>query len=331
MRLASVFGTRPQLVKVAAMLDALGPHLLVDTGQHHDRRLAFFDDLELPRPDYSLGISGGSHGEQTGRMLAAVEAVLRDERPDAVLVYGDTNSTLAGALAAAKLNIPVAHVEAGLRTFDRTMPEEVNRVVADHLSTWCFAPYEESATNLAAEGLRPILVGDVMQDMAAANAAAVMDPDRLPDGLVPDGYIFATVHRAANRTAGAVQAWTAILAAAARRRPVVLALHPGTAAAIGSWTPPPGVRVVEPVPYRASLALQANAYAVITDSGSMEREAAWFGTPCIVIRDSSETHFGTLVGLALAPAVEALDRIVPSARRSPVASGAAAAIAEVLA
>jgi hypothetical protein len=173
-RLVSVVGTRPQLIKAAALLPAIRARhdeVFVDTGQHWDEAMAgaFFAELGLPRPDHSLGIGGGGQAEQTARMLTALEPILVAERPDAVLVYGDTNSTLAGALAAAKVSLPVAHVEAGLRSFDRTMPEEVNRVVADHLSSWLFAPTPTAVANLAAEGIADgvTLVGDVLQDLAA--------------------------------------------------------------------------------------------------------------------------------------------------------------------
>ena len=186
MRIVSVVGTRPQLIKAAALAPVLRrdhDEVFVDTGQHWDEAMAgaFFRELDLPRPDHALGVGGGTHGEQTARMLERLEPILVAERPDAVLVYGDTNSTLAGALAAAKLGIPVAHVEAGLRSFDRRMPEELNRVIADHLSTWLFAPTPAAVDNLAAEGIRDgvDLVGDLMQDLAARVAAEVRDPSAL--------------------------------------------------------------------------------------------------------------------------------------------------------
>jgi UDP-N-acetylglucosamine 2-epimerase len=233
-------------------------------------------------------------------MLTRLEPILLVERPEAVLVYGDTNSTLAGALAAAKLGIPVAHVEAGLRSFDRRMPEETNRVVADHLSRWLFAPTPTAVANLAAEGIRDgvVQVGDLMQDLAARVAAEVRDPAVLgPIGaalgvpLAAGGYLFATVHRAENRDPAAVAAWSSILAAAARPdRPLVLALHPGTRAAMAAAgiDLPGGVVVVEPQGYRTTLALQLHAAAVLTDSGGVQREAAWLGTPCLVLRGTTE-------------------------------------------
>lgn len=305
MRIVSVVGTRPQLIKAAALVPALRrrhDEVFVDTGQHWDEAMAgaFFAELDLPRPDHALGVGGGSHAGQTARMLLALEPILVAERPDAVLVYGDTNSTLAGALAAAKLGIPVAHVEAGLRSFDRRMPEELNRVVADHLSRWLFAPTPAAVRNLAAEGIVDgvVDVGDLMQDLAARVSREVRDPavlgpigDALGVRLAPGEYLFATVHRAENRTPDALASWAAILGDAARRgRPVILALHPGTDAALvaAGIRLPRGVVAVAPQGYRTTLALQLHAAAVLTDSGGVQREAAWLGTPCLVLRGTSE-------------------------------------------
>lgn len=367
MRIVSVVGTRPQLIKAAALSPALRARheeVFVDTGQHWDEAMAgvFFAELGLPRPDHSPGIGGGGHAEQAGRMLLALEPILVAEHPDAVLVYGDTNSTLAGALAAAKLGIPVAHVEAGLRSFDRRMPEEINRVVADHLATWCFAPTPAAVTNLAAEGItRGVLqVGDLMQDLAARVVAEVRDPAVLRPigehlGLVlrPGGFIFATVHRAENRDPAAMAAWTDILGAASRPdRPVVLALHPGTAAALddAGIRLPARVRAVAPQGYRTTLALQLHAAGVLTDSGGVQREAAWLGTPCLVLRDSTEWVEAVagsggrmvLVGRDQARAAAELARVAPPATAEDEArvraaslrlepAGAAEAIAAALA
>ena len=301
MRLVSVVGTRPQLIKAAALSPALRARheeILVDTGQHWDEAMAgtFFEELGLPAPDHSLGIGGGSPSEQVGLMLPALARVLRERRPDAVVVYGDTNSTLAGALAAAQRSIPVAHVEAGLRSFDRRMPEEVNRVVADHLSRWLFAPTPTAVENLAREGIVEGVtrVGDVMQDLAARFAPLVSDHKALaPTGLdlAPGRYVFVTIHRAENREPGAIVAWSGLLARVARPdRPVVLALHPGTRVALeASRTAlPDTVRVIEPQGYRTTLALQLHAAAVLTDSGGVQREAAWLDVPCLVLRDRTE-------------------------------------------
>jgi UDP-GlcNAc3NAcA epimerase len=303
-QIVSVVGTRPQLIKAAALVPVLRlrhQELFVDTGQHWDEEMAgsFFAELGLPRPDRTLGVGGGTHAEQTAGMLAGLEPILLERRPDAVLVYGDTNSTLAGALAAAKLDIPVAHVEAGLRSFDRRMPEEVNRVVTDHLSRWLYAPTETAVANLSGEGIRDgvRLVGDLMEDLAARVVEEVRDPSalaavaaRLDLPIVPGGYLFATVHRAENRSRAAMLAWTEILSAAAAARPVVLALHPGTRAALDSQGMGlgAGVHVVPPQGYRSTLALQLHAAAVLTDSGGVQREAAWLRVPCLVLRDRTE-------------------------------------------
>ena len=304
MRIVSVVGTRPQLIKAAALTPVLRSRhheTLVDTGQHYDDAMAgnFFTELGLARPDHSLRIGSGSHAEQTGAMLVALEAVIADVEPHAVLIYGDTNSTLAAALAAAKLDVPIAHVEAGLRSFDRRMPEEVNRVVADHLSRWLFAPTPAAVRNLADEGISDgvELVGDLMQDLAASSVDAIRDPDALHaipiDGasLEPGRYLFATIHRAENRDPAAIRCWAALLRGVARPdRPVVLALHPGTRAAVvaSGETLGSDVLVTPPLGYRSSLALQLHAAAVMTDSGGVQREAGWLGVPCLVLRSTTE-------------------------------------------
>ena len=351
MRIVSVVGTRPQLIKAAALrptLRARHHDVFVDTGQHWDEQMAgtFFAELGLPRPDHDLGVGGGGHAGQAGRMLIALEPILLAERPDAVLVYGDTNSTLAGALAAAQLGIPVAHVEAGLRSFDRRMPEEVNRVVADHLATWCFAPTPSAVANLAAEGITQgvVEVGDLMQDLAARMAAEVRDPaalaavaGALDAPLTPGGYLFATIHRAENRTPRALAIWPGILRSAARPgRPVILALHPGTRAALdeAGIVLPPGIRVTEPLGYRATLTLELHAAAILTDSGGVQREAAWLGTPCLVLRSTTEWLEAVsgsagrmvVVGLDADRALAALDRLAPSDRSAADARTRAASL-----
>ncbi len=304
MRILSVVGTRPQLIKAAALSPVLRTRhdeILVDTGQHYDESMAgaFFAELGLPRPDHALGVGGGTSIGQVAAMLAGLEPIIERERPEAVLVYGDTNSTLAGALAGARLGAPVAHVEAGLRSFDRTMPEETNRVVADHLSRWLFAPTEAAVANLAAEGItRGVeLVGDLMHDLAARIAPEVRDPAALRDvpgvgrPLAPGAYLFATIHRAANREPDAIRAWPGLLRRVARPdRPVVLALHPGTLVALEASGEDlgPDIVITGPLGYRASLTLQLHAAAVLTDSGGVQREAGWLGVPCLVLRDTTE-------------------------------------------
>lgn len=346
MRIVSVVGTRPQLIKAAALQPVLRrvcEEVFVDTGQHYDNAMAgsFFDELGLDRPDHSLGLGGGGHGDQTGRMLIALEPLLTAEKPDAVLVYGDTNSTLAGTLAASKLGIPVAHVEAGLRSHDRRMPEELNRIVADHLSRWLFAPTPAAVANLAAEGVTAGVfeVGDLMLDLAARVLDEIRDPcvlQRLAETLglplAPGRYLFATVHRAENRDPAAMAGWTALLGAVASPdRPVVLALHPGTRAALqaAGLTLPQSVAVVEPQGYRSSLALQLHAGAVLTDSGGVQRESAWLGVPCLVLRTTTE--WVETVGGAGSPAVLiGLDReaaLREVSLRAPQVRGAERAVA----
>jgi UDP-N-acetylglucosamine 2-epimerase len=352
MRILSVVGTRPQLIKAAVLQPALRARhddVFVDTGQHWDEAMAgtFFAELGLARPDHSLGIGGGGNADQAGRMLVALEPIVRTERPDAVLVYGDTNSTLAGALAGAGRSVPIAHVEAGLRSFDQRMPEELNRVVADHLSRWLFAPTSTAVANLANEGIvhGVALVGDLMQDLAARVVAEVRDGamvlaeiGRRMGGLalVPGGYVLATIHRAENREPPAMAAWAAILGDAATDRPVVLAAHPGTVAALAeaAVTLPAGVHVVEPQGYRTTLALQLHAAAVVTDSGGVQREAAWLGVPCLVLRETTEWIEAVegsegrmvVVGLDRERAATELARLVPAADARAIAEGRAAAL-----
>jgi UDP-N-acetylglucosamine 2-epimerase len=348
-RIVSVVGTRPQLIKAAALQPALRlahTEIFVDTGQHYDEAMAgsFFDELGLVQPDHSLRIGGGGHGDQTGRMLIALEPLLRESAPDAVLIYGDTNSTLAGALAAAKLGIPVAHVEAGLRSFDRRMPEELNRIVADHLSRWLFAPTPAAVANLAAEGISAgvVAVGDLMLDLAARVSREIRDPGvltpiaaRLGLPLAPGRFLFATVHRAENRDRVAMARWCELLGAVvAPDRPVVLALHPGTRAALDAagLMLPAGVAVIEPQGYRTSLTLQLHSAAVLTDSGGVQRESAWLGVPCLVLRTTTEwvetvggaDSSAVLVGLDRAAAVRELAARAPMARTEQQAGQRAA-------
>jgi UDP-GlcNAc3NAcA epimerase len=340
-KIVSVVGTRPQLIKAAALspvLRARHDEVLVDTGQHYDDQLAgaFYRELGLPAPDHALEVGGGTHAEQTAAMLVGLESILATHRPDAVLIYGDTNSTLAGALVAAKVGIPVAHVEAGLRSFDRRMPEEVNRVVADHLSRWLFVPTPTAVENLRAEGITQgvALVGDLMQDLAARVGREVATADALATAsrrlgeagkrldLKPGAYLFATVHRAENRLPAALRSWAALLGRVARPdRPVVLAIHPGTRLALEreGIALAPEVRLVDPQGYRTSLSLQLHAAAVITDSGGVQRESAWLGVPCVVLRSTTEWVEAVadsggrmvIVGLDADAAERALTKLAP--------------------
>jgi UDP-N-acetylglucosamine 2-epimerase len=297
MRVLTVVGARPQFIKAAPVSAALRrdhQEFLLHTGQHYDREMSqiFFEELDLPAPDQNLGIGSGSHGEQTGRMLPGIERAIQEQRPDWVLVYGDTNSTLAGALAAVKLHVPVAHVEAGLRSFDRRMPEEINRVVADHVSSLCLCPTAAAAAQLEREGISgAVVTGDVMYDAFLQQAARARSRSRvLPRfGLTPGGFILATLHRAEN--VDHPDRLGAILDGLARSGcRVLLPLHPRTRAAIERFglVPGPGIEVVEPVGYLDMIALESTATAVVTDSGGVQKEAYFAGRPCVTVRDSTE-------------------------------------------
>jgi UDP-N-acetylglucosamine 2-epimerase len=297
-KIVSVVGARPQFIKAAPVSRVLRRsyvEVLVHTGQHYDHNMSalFFEELAIPEPDYNLGIGSGLHGQQTGRMLEAIEQVLLDEQPDWVLVYGDTNSTLAGALAAVKLHIRVAHVEAGLRSFNRRMPEEHNRVLTDHAADLLLCPTQTAVENLACEGITRGVhnVGDVMYDavlhnigIAEKHSAAL---DRL--ALEPGGYLLATVHRAENtddpaRLAAIVEAFGAIA------EPIVFPAHPRTRSALAALglSLPANVRLIEPVGYLDMLLLEKHARLILTDSGGVQKEAYFFDVPCVTLRKETE-------------------------------------------
>ncbi|MDH5676753.1 MAG: UDP-N-acetylglucosamine 2-epimerase (non-hydrolyzing) [Myxococcales bacterium] len=302
MKVLTVVGARPQFIKAAtlsrALLRAGFDEQLLHTGQHYDSSMSgvFFEELEIPRPAHALGIGSASHGAQTGRMLEAIERVLQAERPDWVVVFGDTNSTLAGALAAAKLHIPLAHVEAGLRSYNRRMPEELNRVLTDHASDLLFAPTSAARANLLKEGLaedRISVVGDVMYDASlyyAAKGGGI--PEHLDaQGLCAGAYALATVHRAENTDEPArLKLILDVLDDFAGQLPVVLPLHPRTAVALGdrARTDYPRIRFIDPVGYLDMLALEKHARLVITDSGGVQKEAYFVGVQCVTLRDETE-------------------------------------------
>lgn len=306
-RIVSVVGARPQFIKAAAFERAIvaaaasgeAPpirHQLAHTGQHYDPGMSdvFFKELPLPQPTVHLGVGSSSHGAQTGEMLRLLEPVLQELRPDVVVVFGDTNSTLAGALAAAQLQLPVAHVEAGLRSFRRDMPEEINRVVTDHLSTILFSPSSVSVANLRAEGIEAgvHLVGDLMYDVLLAALPSDAEQRIILNGkdLVGGGYALATVHRAANtddpRRLGRTMKGLDLVCDAGL--PVVLPMHPRTRARLTGASLPTRVQIIEPVGYRQMLALTANARVVLTDSGGLQKEALWLRVPCVTMRDETE-------------------------------------------
>lgn len=306
MKIVTVVGARPQFVKAAVLSRAFAAHnavqsgavreVIVHTGQHHDPNMSqvFFDEMRLPQPDHHLGVAGGSHGEMTGRMIEKLERVLQQESPDWVLIYGDTNSTLAGALAAAKLQIRVAHVESGLRSYNRAMPEEVNRVVADHVSSLLFAPTPRAIENLAREGItgdRVVPTGDVMFDAALHYSALATPSPAVRDWMAAaaTGYLVATVHRAENTDDPArLTAILGALAAVSAHRPVFLPLHPRTRKCMGDWSPPATLHVVEPLGYLDTLCLLRGSSGVLTDSGGLQKEAFFFSKPCLVLREETE-------------------------------------------
>ena len=300
MKIVTIVGARPQFIKCAPVSRELRKEyeeILVHTGQHYDPDMSdiFFDELQIPRPDYNLGVGSGPHGKQTGEILAGVEKVLIKEKPDLVLVYGDTNSTLAGALAAAKLHIPVAHVEAGLRSFDRTMPEEINRVVTDHLSDLLFCPTETAVKNLAAEGITKgvHLVGDVMADALAFNRGIAESRSHILEqlGLASKQYLVLTVHRPAN-TDSREHLENIIGAVGEAGLPVVFPVHPRSRKYLeeyGMWDRlPANIIVTEPLGYLDMLKLMRHSCKILTDSGGIQKEAYILSVPCITLRENTE-------------------------------------------
>ena len=347
-KIVTIIGARPQFIKAAAVSRVIRDQfpesvteVLVHTGQHFDENMSkvFFDQLDIPEPKYNLEISGGQHGAMTGRMLESVEKVLLDEKPDWVLIYGDTNSTLAGALAAVKLQIPVAHVEAGLRSFNMRMPEEVNRIVSDRIATLLFCPTETAVKNLEAEGVTKgvINVGDVMFDVALNYKHQARQKSRVLQqlGLEEKAFVLATCHRAENtddpqRLAQIVDA----LGTVAKRLPVVFPIHPrtrkliaeqGLAEKIGE------VCITDPIPFLDMVALEQAASLILTDSGGVQKEAYFYGVPCITMRDETEwvetveLGWNVLVGASTVGIVSAVDRALArggaSNSASPYGSG----------
>lgn len=304
-KILTVLGARPQFIKASVVSAAIAQtdgleEVVVHTGQHFDANMSdvFFQELGMEKPKYQLDIHGGSHGDMTGRMLIAVERVILEEKPDIVLVYGDTNSTLAGALAAVKLHIPVAHVEAGLRSFNMRMPEEVNRILTDRISRWLFTPTDTATGNLLREGVAAeqiTQVGDVMYDVALHHGALVDETggamQRL--GLAPRSYVLATIHRAENtdapqRLATIVEALSAVAAA----QPVVWPLHPRTRGILERLglmqLASSALKLTDPVGYLDMVQLEKHAAVVVTDSGGVQKEAFFHKVPCVTLRDETE-------------------------------------------
>lgn len=326
MKILSVIGARPQFIKCAPLSRELRKsheEVLVHTGQHYDSNMSdvFFKELGIPEPDYNLGIGSATQGEQTGKMLTEIEKLLISEEPDMVLVYGDTNSTIAGSLAASKLHIRVAHVEAGLRSFDRTMPEEINRVVTDHVSDILFCPTETAVTNLGNEGITEGVhnVGDVMMDALQYNIKIAEDKSTILDNLdfSHQDFMVATVHRASNtdsieNLSSIVEAFCSVDAH------IVFPVHPRTEKYLrqyGLWNKLyEHVNVISPVGYLDMLKLMSSSRKILTDSGGVQKEAYMLGVPCITMRDNTEwvetvdDGWNVLVGADCGMIMDAIDR-----------------------
>ncbi len=341
-KIISIIGARPQFIKAKPVIDEFKKkkigHLLVHTGQHYDYEMSkvFFEELGIDEPDYNLGVGSHMPGRQTGIMTERIETVLSKEAPGLVMVYGDTNSTLAGALAAAKLAIPVAHVEAGLRSFDRAMPEEINRVLTDHVSEVLFCPTRTAVRNLAAEGVKSgvFLTGDTMYDAILRSIkSAARRSGVLPDlGLEPKGYILATIHRQSN--ADCISNLRKIFAAFARiKEGIVLPLHPRTGANLKRYgiKIPKNVMAMKPVGYLDMLMLEKNARLIMTDSGGVQKESYWLEVPCVTLRTETEwvetvvSGWNVLAGCDTRRIVRSLKRLRPGrARGHPYGDGNAA-------
>ena len=350
--LVTVVGARPQFIKASAVSRAIRGfnersaatlhETIIHTGQHYDSNMSevFFKELDIQRPDYELNVANCSHGAMTGRMIEGVEARLLADRPDLVLVYGDTNSTLAGALAAAKLNIPVAHVEAGLRSWNRRMPEEINRILTDQISSWLFCPTVQSVANLAREGMSEgvVQVGDVMFD-ATLHYAALASSQYQPEhwGVNSYSYILCTIHRAENTdNPDRLREIVAALGQLAKGVEIVMPIHPRTRARLEEFKlgrELSAARLIDPVSYLQMLSLEKHARAIITDSGGVQKEAYFCRVPCITVRDETEWVETVAMGwnklveartAAIVAAVGELDQFSEASSEQPYGSGDAA-------
>ncbi|MGM7719603.1 non-hydrolyzing UDP-N-acetylglucosamine 2-epimerase [Metabacillus sp. Hm71] len=303
MKILTVIGARPQFIKACMLSKAFKSkpnikEIIVHTGQHYDDNMStvFFEQLKLPKPNYYLGVGSDTHGKQTAKMLTELERVMITEKPDIVLVYGDTNSTLAGSLAAAKLHIPVAHVEAGLRSFNKKMPEEINRILTDHLSTWLFCPSQTAVENLKREGIQSGVyqTGDIMYDSVLYYKPFALQHSNILSrlNLSAKTYYLATIHRAENTDDP--QKLKALLETLQKMNEVlVFPMHPRTKHKIQQWgltnlTLSPNIKIVEPLNYFDMLTVESQAKAILTDSGGVQKEAYMLGVPCITLREETE-------------------------------------------
>lgn len=331
-KIITIIGARPQFIKAAAVSDVFSAHfdeVLVHTGQHYDANMSevFFTELGIPKPKYNLNIGSGNHGEMTAAMLSGIEEVLLIEKPDLVMVYGDTNSTLAGALAASKLLIPVIHVEAGLRSFNKTMPEEQNRIVTDHLSSLLFAPTKTAVENLSNEGISKgvHLVGDVMFDGILHFAKIAAEKSGICSALklTAKEYILCTIHRAEN-TDSKERLSSIFRALAQSGQKIILPLHPRTKKCVLEYGIEVGENIqwIEPVGYLDMIALQSNAKKIVTDSGGVQKEAFFLGIPCVTLREETEwvetveNQWNVLTGAQTEKIIDAIQNFQPDSKRN---------------
>ncbi|HCR72783.1 MAG TPA: UDP-N-acetylglucosamine 2-epimerase (non-hydrolyzing) [Anaerolineae bacterium] len=331
---ATVVGARPQFIKAAPVSRALKKifqEVLIHTGQHYDYEMSdvFFEEMEMQKPDFYLGIGGGNHGEQTGQMLIELEKVFNSVKPNLVLVYGDTNSTLAGALAAAKANIPVAHIEAGLRSYNRTMPEEINRVLTDHISSFLFCPTDIAIKNLQKEGIINGVhqVGDVMYDALLYNLTIARKKTDILSRLniLKGDYALATIHRAAN-TDYKDRMKSILDGLAGLETKIILPLHPRTRKMMREWNLPVNnnIKLIEPVGYFDMLVLEENANCILTDSGGIQKEAYLLGIRCITLREETEwvetveAGWNRLVGVDSQSIQDTFANWLPKSNRTPL-------------
>ncbi len=332
--IVSIVGARPQFIKAAPLSRALAfsfKEVFVHTGQHYDHVMSeiFFTEMEMRPPDFNLGIGGGSHGEQTGKMLIELEKIFNEVKPDCVLVYGDTNSTLAGALAAVKAQIPLAHVEAGLRSYNRAMPEEINRVLTDHVSTLLFCPTDAAVENLLKEGIKKGVhrVGDVMYDALLYNLEVAREKSLIQKrlNLKMGEYALATVHRAANTDDR--ECMRSILSALGQLSSrVIFPVHPRTRKMMREWEISVGLNVtmIEPVGHFDMLALQENANCILTDSGGVQKEAYLLGVRCITLREETEwvetvaSGWNRLAGVDEKTIIDLFETWFPLGERAPL-------------
>ncbi len=334
-KILTVVGARPQLIKAYPVSLALKKErvqeIMVHTGQHYDFEMSeiFFQEFSIPRPHYNLAVGSGAHARQTGVMLIKLEKVLLEEQPNMVLVYGDTNSTLAGALAAAKLNIPVAHVEAGLRSFDRTMPEEINRILTDHLSSFCFCPTSQAVENLKKEGLfkNAFLTGDVMLDAIRILLRKAEKKSKILKklGLQPKSYLLCTIHRPSN-TDNRENLSAIVESFVESGETIVFPVHPRTKKYLKIWGLVPLIKkskviILPPVSYLDMLLLEKNARLILTDSGGVQKEAYFFSIPCVTLRENTEwvetikAGWNTLVGSDKQKILKAIFKFKPCGKQ----------------